>query len=1133
LEVLGRGGGARRGQCRRAVAAQWWFDAIAIAVTAGDPAGLAALQPGVGGLAPPFFDALLGQHLAQPGVLVVHVSSLPAAQPLSRDQSKPVVAGWLRIGAKASDPNPASAIRRRLPVPPLWPPPLYGAISLWPVTRDNRGEMGGRVASPTFVGRVEELHALEVARRRAADGEPAVVLVGGEAGVGKTRLLAELAGSWLNAGTRVLTGGCVPVGEGALPYAPIVEALRPLAAELGADAVRELAGPSWLELARLVPGLGEPPGGRPGPAAQTRLFELLLGLLGRLGERSPVALVVEDLHWADRSTRDLLAFLVRNLRRERLLVVVSYRSDEPGTDWLGPYLAVLDRSGRAQRLELSRLDRAETQAQLVGILGAAPPAELVDAVFGRSEGNPYFTEELLGAIRADSGELPATLRDLLRGRVQALPERARQVLGVVAVAGRRVPHRLLAAVAGLEDQPLVQALRAAVADQLLVTQPGEDGYELRHALLGEVIEADLLPGERVRLHGAYARALTNQPELADAAPAVATAALAVHWDAAGEWAQALPARVRAGLAAERGRAFAEADHHYQRALTLWGRVPEPGQPAGLDRVGLLARAVETAAFVGAPERAIGLVEQALDGVDRTVEPVRAAVLLAQLGFDRVLAGREADALAAFEEAERLLVGAAPSAAGARVLAGHARTLSLTRHTTQAVSRCEEAIAVARAVGARAEEAHALSTLGVCLDELGQLDRAAVLHRQARRIAEEVGDAEGIVRTYTNLSHVLAQAGQSHDANDDAREGYQRAHQLGLERATGSYVAGNLATGLLFTGQWEECGRLTAALLEVDSWSRFGIHTTRGLLLTRQGEFPAARREFDQAERLSPPAQQWSVWVGRAQLALWEGRHDQAGTAVAEGLRWMAERDPEGVPAQLLCLCYGAALRLEADQVEWAAARRTADGVAGARRRAAPVIAALDRLSDSPSPQARIPVVVCGLLLARAEQSRLEGRSDPERWRAAAAAWERLAYPFEATYARFRQAEALLAGGSHHRQAEAVLRPAHQTAVALGAGPLRREIELLAQRGRLRLEDQVDTASVPAAPSPVASLGLTSREAEVLALLAEGRTNRQIGQALFITPKTAGVHVSRILTKLGVAGRGEAAAVAHRLGLDKQ
>jgi predicted ATPase len=246
--------------------------------------------------------------------------------------------------------------------------PHTAAVSLRPVARDNPGEMGGRVASPTFVGRVEELRTLEAARVRAANGEPAVVLVGGEAGVGKTRLVAELAARCAADGTRVLYGGCVPVGGDGLPYAPIVEALRPLPDELGVDAVRELAGPSWRELARLLPSLGEPEAGPAGQAAQARLFELLLGLLTRLSRQTPIALVVEDLHWSDQSTRDLLAFLVRNLRHNRVLLVGTYRSDEPRSDRLGPWLAELDRGGPVQRMELSRFDRAETVAQLVGIL---------------------------------------------------------------------------------------------------------------------------------------------------------------------------------------------------------------------------------------------------------------------------------------------------------------------------------------------------------------------------------------------------------------------------------------------------------------------------------------------------------------------------------------------------------------------------------------------------------------------------------------------------------------------------------------------------------------------------------------------------------------------------------------------
>jgi DNA-binding CsgD family transcriptional regulator/tetratricopeptide (TPR) repeat protein len=993
--------------------------------------------------------------------------------------------------------------------------------------------MGGRVASPTFVGRVEELQALEAARRRAADGEPAVVLVGGEAGVGKTRLVAELTARGVVDGVRVLHGGCVPVGEGGLAYAPIIEALRILAPEFGVGAVRELIGPSWPELVPLLPTLGQLASGPPSQVVQVRLFELLLGLLRRLGEQALLVLAVEDLHWSDQSTRDLLAFLVRNLRRERMLVVVTYRNDEPGQQRLGPYLAQLDRGGPVQRLELPRLDRAQTAAQLTGILGAAPAADLVDGVFARSQGNPFFTEELLAAVQAGSRELPPTVRDLLRGRVEALSDRSRQVLAAIAVTGRQVPHRLLTAVTGLDEQQLVKALREAVAHQLLVTRPGEDGYDFRHALLGEVVEADLLPGERTRLHAACAHALASWPELGKAAPAAAAAELAVHWDAAGEPARALPARVEAGLAAERAHAFPEAARHFQRALELWTLLPEPGRPAGLDRVDLLTWAADAVALAGTVQRAIPLLEEALRHTDQAVEPVRAAVLLARLGDRRRMVEAAPAALAAYEAAERLLAGAAPSAEGARVLAAHALALLATWRPREAVSRCEEAIRLARAVDERAEEARALNILGGCLTDLGELDRAIGLLLEARRIAEEVGEAETIVRTYKTLSDALTLAGRERDTLADAQEGYLRARQLGLERATGSFVASTLAGHLLESGRWEECERLLGELLSADSWVAFELHGIKGRLLTRRGDFTAAQRENSLAVQLSPPNWRAFQLQGVAELALWQGHHGEAQAAVAEGLRWWSDCDPEAVLPQLFAPWAVLALRLEADRAERAAAQRAPEEVAKARHRVAPVLAALDRLTAAESPQAAYPEVACNLLLARAELSRLEGRSDPEGWRTAAAAWERLEHPFDAAYARFREAEALLAGGTPRPRAEQVLRGAHQTAVTLGAGPLRREIELLAQRGRLRLEEPVDTTAAPKAPSsPAASLGLTPREAEVLALVAEGRTNQQIGQALFITPKTASVHVSRILAKLGVTGRGEAAAIAHRLGLDK-
>lgn len=381
-------------------------------------------------------------------------------------------------------------------------------------------------------------------------------------------------------------------------------------------------------------------------------------------------------------------------------------------------------------------------------------------------------------------------------------------------------------------------------------------------------------------------------------PAVATAELAVHWDAAGEAAEALPARVRAGQAADRAHAFPEARNHYERALELWKRVPDPGQPAGLDRVDLLDHAAQAAISTGAAGRAIELAEDAVGRVDPADEPVRAAVLLARVGDHRRAAGDETGALAAYQEAERLLAGTPPSTERARVLASHARTLALMWRSEEAIPRCEEAIGIARDVGARIEEAHALSTLGMCMDDLGELDRAAALQREARRIAEEVGDAEGILRTYVNLNHVLGMAGRGRDALEDAREGYLRACQLGLERGVGSAVAGNLAVTLLDTGRWDECAQFTAEALVPDSAFAFGLHAWRGLLLTRRGDFAAAREQLKRARRLSPPASREPAWYGLAELAIWEGRDNEAQGVLAEWQHWCAEVDPEGVLPQL-------------------------------------------------------------------------------------------------------------------------------------------------------------------------------------------------------------------------------------------
>jgi tetratricopeptide (TPR) repeat protein len=893
--------------------------------------------------------------------------------------------------------------------------------------------MGGRVSSPTFVGRVEELQVLEAARVRAANAEPAVVLVGGEAGVGKTRLVAELTGRCVADGTRVLTGGCVPVAEGGLPYAPIVEVLRGLLAELGAGALRRLVGPSWPELARLLPALGEPgsttPSGREG---QSRVFELLLGLLGRLGEQAPLVLVVEDLHWADRSTRDLLAFLARNLRRERVLLVVTYRSDETGRRRLGPYLAELDRGGPVDRIQLSRFQRWEVVAQLTGILGAVPAADLVDAVFARSEGNAFFTEELLAAVRAGSQELPATVRELLHGRVEALPEGAQQTLGVAAVAGRRVPHRLLAAVTGLADRRLDGALRQAVAHQLLVTRPDQDGYEFRHALLQEVVYSGLLPGERARLHAQVAATIAAHPGWAGGSAATVAAELADHWERAGNLEQALPATIDAGAKAEAAYAFAEALRHYERALDLWELVSGAAEQVPIDRVTLQERAAEAASLILDQQRAVELIRAALAGVDRQRDPVRAGVLLERLG--RYLwHALDGAALAAYQEAVGLVPAEPPSAERARVPAGYAQILALLGRDADSRRAAEEALVAARQIGARREEGRALAVLGAALALMGDADRGLAHLHDACHIAQEQADVDGLGWATFNVAWVSEAAGRLEEALAAALEGAEASRRLGSAWQDTFLEAA--AWFAFLVGRWDEADRHFRTALERDRHTgpiRVHLRLERARLDIARGDFPAARRLLEEAQVLAEAAGSdqfdaqfsWPLAHTRAELALWEGRDQEAFQAVSEGLAAMARAGQEnGWP-----VLFAVGLAAAAGRAERASARRATAEAEAARRDGDALLA---RLEATGGPPDRGPETAAVLLQCRAEHARLHGRPDPAAWEEAAARWEALGQPYPAARARFRQAEAMLATRVPRARVEEALWAAHTVAARLG------------------------------------------------------------------------------------------------------
>ncbi|WP_449061070.1 ATP-binding protein [Planomonospora algeriensis] len=381
----------------------------------------------------------------------------------------------------------------------------------------------------TLVGRLGELDRLLAVLRAAAEGTAGVALVGGDAGIGKTRLVTELAERARAEGFAVLVGQCAELGD-ALPYLPLADALRGVRGELRA------ALDARPVLGRLLPG-GTDAGPESASAlTQQQLFGSVLGFLSA----QPVLLILEDLHWADQSTRDLVVFLSRMLQGERVCLVGTYRTDDIHRRHpLRRVLAELKRLPSVTSVELSPLDRGE-MADYVALLGGTD-ARMIDEVVDRAEGNPFYAEELLEAA-TEGCSMTDGLASLLLSRSELLSESAQRVLRGAAVAGRKADHDLLREASGLDDLAFEEAMREIVS-RGLIRPSGEYGYAFRHALLQEAVYTDLLPGERTRLHAEFARLLTERNASA--------AELAHHYLAAHDLAGALAASVEAGRRAER------------------------------------------------------------------------------------------------------------------------------------------------------------------------------------------------------------------------------------------------------------------------------------------------------------------------------------------------------------------------------------------------------------------------------------------------------------------------------------------------------------------------------------------------------------------------------------------------------
>ena len=997
--------------------------------------------------------------------------------------------------------------------------------------------MATRVSSPVVVGRDAELTSIEQALERAAAGETVHLLVAGEAGLGKTRLTNEAARLAGERGFRVLRGDCLNVGGSSLPYGPFVEALRGLASELGPQATAEVAGSAADDLARLVPAFGTlETDATQSEWVQSRLFEALYGLFGRLADRSPVLLIVEDLHWADTATRQTIAYIVRALHDIPFVFVGTFRSDElHRRHALLPWLAELDRGGRVERIDLARLDRGQVAQLLRAILGAQPDGALVDEVFRRSDGNPFFAEELLAASEqgtAGSG-LPPTLREILLAHIAAVPETATSVLRVAAVAGRRVEHELLAEVAGLPEDVLLDGLRAAVAGHLLVVETGIDveRYAFRHALFQEAVYDELLPGERRNLHRAFAEALDARTPNTGAAEAGRWAELAHHWAAARKDDRAFDASLRAAQAAMESYAFGAAMVEYERALDLWDDVADPEVAARFDRTELYRKA-GFAAYLGADyRRAVTHRREASRLADQAADRLRAGILREELARGLWVMGDGAGALQAYREAVAITPDDRPTAERARALSGLGQILMLVDHYDESAGYCQEAIAIARQVGARAQEGHALNSYGRVQTLLGACTDGVVAIREALEIARETRVSDDIGRAWVNLVESHFDCGTAAEAVDLSAEGIRECDELGIAISYGHYIRVNGATFAYAIGSWD-VARQWAAEATARTPTGWGAELYRFAnilnLFVGEGRFdvvdPGLQRAFELLEPTSGAQFIGPIHAAAAERELWRRRPVEALRLVERGIAWMAETEDAVQTMRLARLGAWAA----GDLADAARATRDEATIADAGERLARIDIRLAELEPRFAATESARELAADRMTAAAEATRIGGRPDPAAWRAVADAWVAFERPYFAALARWREAEAELAAGDRAAATEA-LRLADAIAAGLGARPLREALEALARRARIAIEaPEAEAGSEPAVEDD--PFGLTPREREVLALVADGRTNRQIAERLFISESTAGVHVSNILGKLGVASRGEAAAIAFRLGL---
>lgn len=963
-----------------------------------------------------------------------------------------------------------------------------------------------------LIGRDAELEELSSQLGiRASEGAPAVraMLVGGDAGVGKTRVLMALRDAAIEAGWQVVAGHCLDLADGSLPYLPFSEILGRVMADLPDVAGHVLE--QHPTLARLQPGRRiRSSETASGDQALDRgnVYDAFSDLLAAVAEEAPVLVVVEDAHWADESTRDMLSFLFSR-PVPGVALVVSYRVDDLHRRHpLRRQVAEWMRLHGVDRLQLEPLADDDVR-RLVRALrpGTLSEAEYV-SIADRAEGNPFFVEELVGA--AGSGQVPGELADLLLVHLDRLDDTTRRVARIVSVAGRQVSHGLLAAVSDLGSSELEGALRTAVEARVLVASRGGT-YAFRHALLGEAVYDDLLPGERVRLHAAFVSALGE-------GRAVGTAAeLAQHARRADDRPVAIRASIEAGEEALAVGGPSEAATHFLDALELIDTSRTP--VTDVDVQALVRRCAEALIAAGRVPKAVKVLRARQASMPADASDVDRGQLLTAVASALLLTDTTESPRAIAAEAVELLRDGPPKLL-ARALFVHAESLGRWR-ADEARTAALEALDLAER-NDLASLAVELQTTLAGLDHAGGEDSGAGWRSAAER-ARRAGLIEPELRALYFLGRLHHDRGDLDAAGEVYREVIARSEVGGL-RWSPYPAEARLLLAVALTHQ----GRLDEAVDLLDVTGQDPPRVYEWLFFAHQMLIMIGIRGDSHSRALERLREFWgsdgltAITAGSAEVMRAAAAGDPAAALAAYD-------DVVASVAPLWHEWFQARLRLATLAIgafAGAAARQSGDEREVARSDVDRLMSDAGRVIDfyAPYDASRGPEYRMWVARRSAEHLRWRwlAQVDPPSadelvagWRAAEEAAVSYGSVPEIAQTRVRLSGILRAAGDA-AAARVVADQARASAHDMGAHPLLAELTAL--------------GSAPAPATGTDPAVLTPREAEVLALVAEGRSNGEIGKQLFISTKTVSVHVSHILAKLDAASRTEAVAVARRRGL---